>query len=88
MLNLDDQISTGLHPHVWDRCQRLADATRRWWSDLDAIVYRSRTSPATSVNFAFFSSEAFATEASALADAESMLTDIVLHEGFTLGWDV
>jgi hypothetical protein len=88
VLNIDDQISTGLHPRVWETCQRLADATRRWWEDLDAIVYRSRTSPATSVNFAFFAADAFATESSALADAEDLLADLVLHDGFTLGWSL
>ncbi|EUA52325.1 hypothetical protein I553_2511 [Mycobacterium xenopi 4042] len=44
-LSVDDQISTGQHPEVWDTCHRLADAVKRWWSDLDAIVYRPRTTP-------------------------------------------
>ena len=59
VLEVDDQISTGQHRDVWDTCHRLADAVARWWDDLDAVVYRSRTTPATSVNIAFFTSEPF-----------------------------
>ena len=54
VLEVDDQISTGQHPDVWDTCQRLVDAARRWWTDIDAIVYRSRTTPESSLNYAFF----------------------------------
>jgi hypothetical protein len=87
-LRVDDQISTGQHPDVWDTCHRLADAVRRWWSDLDAVVYRSRTTPETSANFAFFTDEAFAIESWRLEDRIDMLTDLVLRHGFTMGWDV
>ena len=87
-LNLDDQISTGQHPDVWDTCHRLADAVKRWWTDVDAIVYRSRTTPETSANFAFFADDGFDVESWALADRTDVLTDLVLHNGFTIGWDI
>jgi hypothetical protein len=45
VLRVDDQISTGQHADVWATCHRLVDAARRWWIDIDAIVYRSRTTP-------------------------------------------
>ena len=50
VLQIDDQISTGQHPDVWATCHRLVDAARRWWTDIDAILYRSRTTPESSVN--------------------------------------
>jgi hypothetical protein len=87
-LDVDDQISTGQHPDVWDTCHRLADAARRWWNDLDAIVYRSRTTPETSFNFAFFTDDAFEIESWTLADRTDVLTDLVLRHGFTVGWDI
>lgn len=87
-LVVDDQISTGQHAAVWATCHRLADAARRWWSDLDAIVYRSRTTPETSANYAFFTADAFAVESWVLADRTDVLTDLVLRHGFTVGWDV
>jgi len=87
-LGVDDQISTGQHPDVWDTCHRLADAARRWWNDLDAIVYRSRTTPETSFNVAFFAADAFAVESWALTDRTDVLADLVLRHGFTVGWDI
>jgi hypothetical protein len=88
VLGIDDQISTGQHPDVWDTCHRLADAVRRWWSDLDAIVYRPRTTPETSANFAFFAIDAFTAESWRLAERTDVLTDLVLHDGFTVGWEL
>ena len=87
VLNLDDQISTGLHPAVWDTCHRLADAARLWWDDLDAIVYRSRTTPETSVNVAFFAADAFRAELG-LVDRRDLMADLVLRYGFTVNWDI
>jgi hypothetical protein len=90
-LGVDDQISTGQHAAVWATCQQLATAARRWWSDpdaVDAIVYRSRTTPETSVNFAFFATTAFETESWPLADRPEILTDLVLRHGFTIGFEI
>jgi hypothetical protein len=88
VLEVDDQINTGQMRRVWEKCHQLADAVRGWWSDLDAIVYRSRTTPQTSVNYAFFAHEAFATESWPLADRTDILVDLVLHHEFTVNWDL
>jgi RES domain len=87
-LRVDDQISTGQHPDVWDTCHRLADAVRRWWTNVDAIVYRSRTTPQISANLVFFVDDGFDIESWALGDRTDVLTDLVLHNGFTIGWDI
>ncbi|HET9874970.1 MAG TPA: RES domain-containing protein [Mycobacterium sp.] len=87
-LGIDDQISTGQLPDVWRTCHRLADAVRRWWTELDAIVFRSRTTPESSTNFAFFAVDAFAVESWPLAQCTDILTDLVLHHGFTVGWNI
>ena len=86
-LGVDDQISTGQHPDVWATCHQLADAVRRWWSDIDAIVYRSRTTPETSVNYAFFGDEGFDVESWPVGKRTDVLTTLVLHEDFTVNWD-
>jgi hypothetical protein len=88
ILGVDDQISTGQHPEVWDTCHRLADAVRQWWKDLDVLVYRPRTTPETSVNYAFFSLDAFAAESWPLAERDDVLTELVLRQGFTVSWDI
>jgi hypothetical protein len=87
-LQVDDQISTGQHEAAWDTCQHLADAARRWWPDLDAIVYRSRTSPSISANYAFFGINGFTHESWPLAERIDVLVDLVLREGFTVDWDI
>ena len=87
VLKVDDQISTGQHSDVWSACHRLADAVRRWWSDVDAIVYRSRTTPETSVNYAFFGDAGFDVKSWPLGDRTDVLTGLVLHESFTVNWD-
>lgn len=87
-LAVDDQISAGQHPDVWDTCHRLADAVRHWWTDIDAIVYRSRTTPQTSANFAFFSVDKFDIECWPVVDRTDTMTELVLHGDFTVGWDI
>jgi hypothetical protein len=87
-LGVDDQISTGQHDAVWDTCQHLADAARRWWPDLNAIVYRSRTTPEVSVNYALFGIDGFAHESWPLAHRVDVLVDLVLREGFTVDWNL
>jgi len=94
LLDLDDQISTGQHPAVWRTCHRLADAVRRWWPataadphPLDALVYRSRTTPETSLNVAIFGTAAFTARSWALGRRHDLLAELVLHHGFTIGWE-
>ncbi|MDQ1494186.1 MAG: hypothetical protein QOG69_669, partial [Actinomycetota bacterium] len=74
-------------PAVWDACHRLADALRSWWPDLDGIVCRSRTTPATSYNVAFFSTDGLDTAAQPLAACGTELDDLVLHHHFTVDFD-
>lgn len=87
-LGVDDQISTGQHDAVWETCQRLADAVPRWWPEPDecpdAIVYRSRTTPETSANYAFFAAAAFDVESWTLDQRPEVTADLVLRHGFTV----
>ncbi|TDK99019.1 RES domain-containing protein [Mycobacterium paragordonae] len=87
-LDVDDQISTGQRARVWRQCHHLADAARRWWPDIDAIVYRSRTTPETSVNYAFFGLDAFAAESWELGSRTDVLVDLVLRHDFTVNWEI
>ena len=89
VLSIDDQISTGQHADVWDTCHRLADAVKRWWPEpdaLDALVYRPRTTPETSTNYAFFALDPFTSESRPLAERVDVLTNLVLRHGFTVDW--
>jgi hypothetical protein len=91
VLGIDDQINTGQHPKVWDTCHWLADAVKRWWPEpdaLDALVYRPRTTPETSINYAFFALDPFSFESWPLAERTDTLTNLVLRHGFTVGWDL
>ena len=84
-LQVDDRISTGRESSVLDAAHRLVDACRGWWLDLDGLVYRSRTTPETSVNLAFFSLDPFEAESTPLADSPGELVELVLEHGFTVG---
>jgi hypothetical protein len=86
-LDADDRVNTSHEPDVWDACHRLADAIRDWWPDLDGIAYRSRTTPATSTNIAFFAADAFDIDAWELATCVDELDDLVLHHHFTVDFD-
>jgi hypothetical protein len=55
---------------------------------IDAIVYRSRTTPESSLNYAFFGDDGFDVESWPLAERTDVLTDLVLHHGFTVNWDI
>ena len=88
VLDVDDQISTGQHATVWSTGHQLADRARAWWDDLDGIVYRSRTTPATSANLAFFAADGFDIESWMLQERPDVLTDLILRHGFTVDWDL
>ncbi len=88
ILRLDDQASTGQHPDVWAACHRLADAVKRWWNDIDAVVYRSRTTPSSSLNVAFFALDAFDVTSRTLSEEPDVLSDLVLDHDFTVNWDL
>jgi hypothetical protein len=53
---------------------------------VDAVVYRPRTTPETSINYAFFALAAFTVESWPLAERTDVLTELVLRHGFTVGW--
>lgn len=84
-LLLDDQISTSRSDPWWDAAHRLTDAALRWWGDrVQGIVYRSRTTPETSTNLAFFA-HAPLTGASVLLQTRADLLDrLILTRGFTV----
>jgi hypothetical protein len=88
-LGVDDRISTGREAVVWAACHALADAVCRWWTDpgLDGILYRSRTTPATSANLAFWSLDPFRSSGRRLERCPAELADLVLAHGFTIGFD-
>lgn len=86
-LGVDDRINTSHDPTVWDACHLLVDAARGWWSDLDGILYRSRTTPASSVNVAFFSLDGLHAISRPLHRCTTELDDLVLHHQFTIGFD-
>lgn len=83
-LGLDDRVSTSHEPDVWDACHRLADAARGWWADLDGVVYRSRTTPATANNLAFFSLDGITAVGRSLDDCGDELDQLVIHHQFTI----
>jgi hypothetical protein len=85
-LDVDDRINTSHDPVVWDACHRLADAVRGWWGDLDGIVYRSRTTPETSANLAFFSLDGLRATSWVLSTRTAALDELVLAHEFTVGF--
>lgn len=54
---------------------------------LDGIVYRSRTTSATSTNLAFWSIDGLDVDARELRSCSAELDDLVLHHHFTVGFD-
>lgn len=86
-LGLDDRVSTSLEAPVLAVCHQLADAIRGWWDQIDGIVYRSRTTPTTSANLAFFSLDGMAATSRTLAACQLELDDLVLRYEFTVGFE-
>ncbi len=84
-LDVDDRISTSHEGPVWTACHRLANAVTGWWDNVDGIMYRSRTTPQTSVNVAFFSLDGLDVEQSrVLATCVDECDELVLHHQFTV----
>jgi hypothetical protein len=82
VLRVDDQISSGQHAEVWSTCHRLADAARRWWTELEAIVYRLG-------QFRLLHSRRVRRRVVwVLEDRADILTDLVLRHRFTVDWDI
>lgn len=90
-LGLDDEISTGRDPRVLAAsrvlCARLVD----WYGPrLHGIVYRSRTTPTSSANLAFFAAAPLrAEDAGTVGDYESLLVALIADDAFRVelpGW--
>jgi len=86
-LDVDDRINTSHEGLVWSACHRLADALPGWWDEADGIMYRSRTTPQTSINVAFFALDGFDVEGSRLlSTCVDELDELVLHHQFTVNF--
>jgi hypothetical protein len=85
-LGVDDRISTSREVDVLRACHRLSAAARMWWPDLDGLLYRSRTTPETSANLAFFSLVAMGAAGHPLRSCVAELDELVLLHGFTVGF--
>ncbi len=83
---LDDRISTARDPATWDRCHELADRIRGHYGErCHGILYRSRTTPQTSINLAFFADHPLAaTDLGPLAEQPGLLAALVLGDGFAI----
>jgi RES domain len=83
-LDVDDRINTSHDAVVWDACHRLADSVRLWWAELDGILFRSRTTPQTSVNLVFFGIDGVLIDARPLHTCGDELDDLILRHQFTI----
>jgi hypothetical protein len=86
-LTVDDRVSMGHEPEVWASCQELVVAARVWWARLDALLYRPRTTPQSSVNMAFFGADRFSVTSRRLQDCGDVLDELVLLHQFTIGFE-
>jgi hypothetical protein len=85
-LGVDDRISTSREVDVLRACHRLPAAARMWWPDLNGLLYRSRTTPETSANLAFFSLVGMGATGHPLRSCVAELDELVLLHGFTVGF--
>lgn len=84
-LHLDDQISTSRADPWWDAAHRLTDSVCEWWGEhVHGIVYRSRTTPESSTNLAFFAHAPLAGTSVPLGTHSNLLDRLVLTRGFTV----
>jgi len=84
-LHLDDQISTSRSDPWWDAAHHLTDSVRDWWGErVEGIVYRSRTTPETSPNLAFFAHAPLVGTSVPLVTRPDLLDRLVLTRGFTV----
>lgn len=86
-LGLDDRISTSHEPAVWEAAHQLAERARRWWDRIDGIAYRARTTPSSTSNIAFWSTDGCTITARPLRTCVAELDDLVLRRDFTLDFD-
>ncbi|MCU1689651.1 MAG: hypothetical protein JWN20_1579, partial [Jatrophihabitantaceae bacterium] len=83
---LDDRISTARDPSTWDRCHELADLVRgHYGARCDGIVYRSRTTPESSANLAFFAGHPLAVRSvGPLGEQHALLAALVVADRFAI----
>lgn len=86
-LGLDDRISTGHEPEIWAAAQELSDLVRRWWGEsIHGIAYRSRTTPETSANLAFFEHAPLVGRSIRLDRARRLGDELIVRYGFTIAF--
>jgi hypothetical protein len=84
---VDDRISTGREPAVWQWCQALVDLVLGWWDGhVHAVVYRPRTTPQSSTNVAILAGAPLTGTSTRLADHRALLDQLVIVGGGTLGF--
>lgn len=84
-LGLDDRISTGHEPDIWAAAHHLTDLVVTWWGKaVHGIAYRSRTTPESSANLAFFHHAPLAGRSQRLDRARSFLDMLVVRHGFSV----
>jgi len=90
-LGLDDEISTGRDPRVLRASRVLCARLVAWYGPrLHGVVYRSRTTPASSANLAFFSATPLVARAvGTVGEFDELLTALIVDDGFRVdlaGW--
>lgn len=91
LLHLDEEISTGRDPRVLHAAAVLSARVLDWYGRrLHGLVYRSRSTPQTSANLAFFRWAPLATaDLGPLADRRRLLAELIADDGFRVelpGW--
>ncbi len=88
-LGLDDRISTSHEPKAWDTAQLLAQRARAWWDRIDGIAYRARTTPSSTSNVAFWSTNGCDVTSRPLRACGADLDDLIMRRDFTIDftWD-
>jgi hypothetical protein len=84
-LGLDDRVSTGHEQPVWDAAQQLTDRVLGWWGDaVHGLLYRSRTTPGSSANIAFFARAPLRGRSRTVASSTNLLNELITAHGFTV----
>ncbi len=90
VLGVDDRVNTGRlaldrrDDMLLDVCGRLTDLVADWWGPrLHGIQYRSRTTPETSSNLAFFAGAPLrVADACRVAELGDRWVELILRDGF------
>lgn len=85
-LRLDDEVNVGRDPRVLSTTQLLADRLVGWYGDmLHGLLYRSRTTPSSSPNLAFFTTAPVSVlDHGPLHARTSMLARLIVKERFAV----